>query len=86
LDPKVAKKQAKQQELRVRKWLKMVKRWPSTMKKDEKRVRGRVYKGVPAMLRGQAWRCIFNSEFLKKQHSMQYQARNHSSAPLIYFV
>jgi len=51
----------------------MVKNWQSYMAKDPKKVRRRIYKGIPNMLRSQAWRYILDTERKKKRKAGLYQ-------------
>ncbi|KAJ0001763.1 hypothetical protein NQD34_001559, partial [Periophthalmus magnuspinnatus] len=62
----------KQQGLdRAEKWLKMVKKWDK-YKRSEKLVK-RVYKGIPAQVRGQAWALILEVEKIRRENPGKYQ-------------
>ncbi|XP_055010333.1 USP6 N-terminal-like protein [Boleophthalmus pectinirostris] len=70
--PSAHEEKLKQQELdRAEKWLKMVKKWDK-YKRSEKLVK-RVYKGIPAQLRGQAWALMLEVEKIRKENPGKYQ-------------
>uniref|UniRef100_A0AAR2JNL2 USP6 N-terminal-like protein n=1 Tax=Pygocentrus nattereri TaxID=42514 RepID=A0AAR2JNL2_PYGNA len=64
--------QQKQQEIeRVQKWLKMVQKWEKYKNSD--RMMKRVYKGIPVMLRGQAWSLLLDVEKVKRENEGKYE-------------
>ncbi|KAK7912695.1 hypothetical protein WMY93_012906 [Mugilogobius chulae] len=70
--PSAQEEKLKQQELeRAEKWLKMVKKWDK-YKRSEKLVK-RVYKGIPAQLRGQAWALMLEVEKIRRENPGKYQ-------------
>lgn len=56
---------------RVRKWVKMIKKWEKYRNSD-KMVR-RVYKGIPLQLRGQIWSLLLDLEKLKSENEGKYE-------------
>uniref|UniRef100_A0A8B9HGP7 Si:ch211-288d18.1 n=1 Tax=Astyanax mexicanus TaxID=7994 RepID=A0A8B9HGP7_ASTMX len=64
----------KQQEIeRVQKWLKMLQKWEKYKNSD--RMMKRVYKGIPLMLRGQAWSLLLDVERVKKENEGKYEVQ-----------
>eukprot|EP01114_Cavostelium_apophysatum_P017256 TRINITY_DN5084_c0_g1_i1.p1 TRINITY_DN5084_c0_g1~~TRINITY_DN5084_c0_g1_i1.p1 ORF type:complete len:802 (+),score=205.98 TRINITY_DN5084_c0_g1_i1:158-2563(+) len=46
---------------RAIKWTTMIKKWDKVMKKDPKKIKTRCEKGIPARVRGQAWKLLARS-------------------------
>ncbi|XP_036440368.1 USP6 N-terminal-like protein isoform X1 [Colossoma macropomum] len=70
--PTALEEKQKQQEIeRVQKWLKMVQKWEKYKNSD--RMMKRVYKGIPLMLRGQAWSLLLDVEKVKKENEGKYE-------------
>ncbi|XP_072527688.1 USP6 N-terminal-like protein [Salminus brasiliensis] len=70
--PTTLEEKQKQLEIeRVQKWLKMVQKWDKYKNSD--RMMKRVYKGIPLMLRGQAWSLLLDVEKVKKENEGKYE-------------
>ncbi|KAG9260823.1 USP6 N-terminal-like protein [Astyanax mexicanus] len=70
--PTTLEEKLKQQEIeRVQKWLKMLQKWEKYKNSD--RMMKRVYKGIPLMLRGQAWSLLLDVERVKKENEGKYE-------------
>lgn len=70
--PTTLEEKQKQQEIeRVQKWLKMLQKWDKYKNSD--RMMKRVYKGIPLMLRGQAWSLLLEVERVKKENEGKYE-------------
>ncbi|KAJ7998097.1 hypothetical protein DPEC_G00219030 [Dallia pectoralis] len=70
--PSAQEEKNKQQEMkRGDKWLNMVKKWDKYRNSDK--LAKRVYKGIPLMLRGEAWALMLDIEKVKKENSGKYE-------------
>uniref|UniRef100_A0AAV2LPN6 USP6 N-terminal-like protein n=1 Tax=Knipowitschia caucasica TaxID=637954 RepID=A0AAV2LPN6_KNICA len=70
--PSAHEEKLKLQQLhRAEKWLKMLQKWEK-YKRSEKLVR-RIYKGIPAPLRGQAWTLLLEVEKVRRENPGKYQ-------------
>lgn len=56
---------------RVKKWVKMLRKWDQASTSDK--LRRRVYKGVPNSLRGQVWSRMLNLPTVREEQSGKYQ-------------
>ena len=61
---------------RVKKWIKMMKRWNFTIEYRKEKLKCRIRKGVPDAVRGKVWMDLMHSEALKWRHSHPTQLLN----------
>ncbi|KAK4877243.1 hypothetical protein RN001_009749 [Aquatica leii] len=73
MDPQEAKRNQIELE-RVKKWLKMLKSWSSSVTKEK--LHKRIYKGIPNSLRPQVWCKLLNLEKVKNENRGVYAEMN----------
>lgn len=56
---------------RAVKWIKMMHKWDLFLKKDPKKIKTRCEKGIPARVRGQAWKLLTRSS--PEQYALRKQ-------------
>ncbi|CAK7296220.1 USP6 N-terminal-like protein [Vulpes lagopus] len=64
-------KKLRQETWHADKWIKMLKRWDHYL--PSKKLRRRVYKGVPPQVRGQVWLRLLNVDQVKARNAGKYQ-------------
>lgn len=65
------KRQVQVEMERVKKWLKMLHTWETSVNSDK--MRRRLYKGLPDSIRGQAWRQLLQLDTVMKEQKGKYQ-------------
>jgi TBC1 domain family member 10 len=60
------KKLLEKESLRTKKWTKMLKDWDKTLTHKEQKLKSRIRKGIPDIVRGDVWKRIANVQMMKE--------------------